>query len=101
MGPSIRPIRRLEVLGYQKVEADELLGCLLVPGEGFEPPTFGLQNRCTTTVLTRLDIVFATFSARRPDAELNAFVEHVQLLFRCACFSRFIAPFANVVSGRT
>jgi hypothetical protein len=26
----------------------------LVPGEGFEPPTFGLQNRCTATVLTRL-----------------------------------------------
>lgn len=26
---------------------------ILVPGEGFEPPTFGLQNRCTTTVLTR------------------------------------------------
>jgi hypothetical protein len=25
----------------------------LVPGEGFEPPTFGLQNRCTTAVLTR------------------------------------------------
>lgn len=25
----------------------------LVPGEGFEPPAFGLQNRCTTTVLTR------------------------------------------------
>ena len=25
-----------------------------MPGEGFEPPTFGLQNRCTTTVLTRL-----------------------------------------------
>jgi hypothetical protein len=24
-----------------------------VPGEGFEPPTFGLQNRCTATVLTR------------------------------------------------
>jgi hypothetical protein len=24
-----------------------------VPGEGFEPPAFGLQNRCTTTVLTR------------------------------------------------
>ncbi len=24
-----------------------------MPGEGFEPPTFGLQNRCTTTVLTR------------------------------------------------
>ena len=26
---------------------------MLVPGEGFEPPTFGLQNRCTATVLTR------------------------------------------------
>ncbi len=25
----------------------------LVPGEGFEPPTFSLQNCCTTTVLTR------------------------------------------------
>ena len=24
-----------------------------MPGEGFEPPTFGLQNRCTATVLTR------------------------------------------------
>ena len=24
-----------------------------MPGEGFEPPTFGLQNRCTTAVLTR------------------------------------------------
>jgi hypothetical protein len=26
----------------------------LMPGEGIEPPTFGLQNRCTTAVLTRL-----------------------------------------------
>ena len=25
----------------------------MVPGEGFEPPTFGLQNHCTTAVLTR------------------------------------------------
>jgi hypothetical protein len=25
----------------------------VVPGEGLEPPTFGLQNRCTTAVLTR------------------------------------------------
>ncbi len=24
-----------------------------MPAEGFEPPTFGLQNRCTTTVLSR------------------------------------------------
>jgi hypothetical protein len=27
--------------------------CNLVPAEGFEPPTYGLQNRCTTTVLSR------------------------------------------------
>ena len=34
--------------------ADERHSChLMVPGEGFEPPTFGLQNRCTATVLTR------------------------------------------------
>jgi hypothetical protein len=26
---------------------------LLVPGEGFEPPTNGLQNRCSTAELTR------------------------------------------------
>ena len=26
----------------------------LVPGEGIEPPTFGLQNRCSTTELARL-----------------------------------------------
>ncbi len=26
---------------------------LLVPGEGFEPPTCGLQNRCSTAELTR------------------------------------------------
>ena len=30
-----------------------VLARAMVPGEGFEPPTFGLQNRCTTTVLTR------------------------------------------------
>jgi hypothetical protein len=30
-------------------------GEAMVPGEGFEPPTFGLQNRCTAAVLTRHD----------------------------------------------
>src|SRR6202030_3326837 len=25
----------------------------MMPAEGFEPPTYGLQNRCTTTVLSR------------------------------------------------
>ncbi len=28
---------------------------LLVPGEGIEPPTNGLQNRCSTAELTRQD----------------------------------------------
>ena len=27
----------------------------MMPAEGFEPPTYGLQNRCTTTVLSRHD----------------------------------------------
>jgi hypothetical protein len=28
---------------------------LLVPAEGIEPPTFGLQNRCSTAELSRLE----------------------------------------------
>jgi hypothetical protein len=28
-----------------------------LPAEGFEPPTYGLQNRCTTTVLSRPGVV--------------------------------------------
>ena len=72
----------------------------MVPGEGFEPPTFGLQNRCTTTVLTRQDIVFTVFAPPHLPRKLNALVEHVQLLFRKTRLSRFMAPLANVVSGR-
>jgi hypothetical protein len=49
-----------------------------MPGEGFEPPTFGLQNRCTTTVLTRQYVVSALCITQRVDAKLNVFVEHVQ-----------------------
>jgi hypothetical protein len=38
----------------------------MVPGEGFEPPTFGLQNRCTATVLTRLiNVIYKAVRARR------------------------------------
>ena len=37
----------------------------MMPGEGFEPPTFGLQNRCTTTVLTRQGV-------RRPHPDFRA-----------------------------
>jgi hypothetical protein len=35
------------------VEWALFFGAGLVPGEGFEPPTFGLQNRCSTAELTR------------------------------------------------
>src|SRR5258707_11449494 len=38
----------------------------MVPGEGFEPPTFGLQNRCTTTVLTRPTFEIIIFAPPRP-----------------------------------
>jgi hypothetical protein len=34
------------------------LGGKPVPGKGFEPLAFGLQNRCSTTELTRLEWVF-------------------------------------------
>jgi hypothetical protein len=33
-----------------------------VPGEGFEPPTNGLQNRCSTTELTRHCGTFSTLA---------------------------------------
>ena len=40
---------------------------LLVPGEGIEPPTFGLQNRCSTAELTRrTGGAFGLLSASRP-----------------------------------
>ena len=32
----------------------------MVPDEGIEPPTFGLQNRCTTAVLIRRAVSGAT-----------------------------------------
>jgi hypothetical protein len=38
----------------------------MVPAEGFEPPTFGLQNRCTTTVLSRPGGALALNCAKGP-----------------------------------
>src|SRR5262245_19501723 len=37
---------------FRRHIADKCL-ILLVPGEGLEPPTNGLQNRCSTAELTR------------------------------------------------
>jgi hypothetical protein len=38
----------------------------MVPGEGFEPPTFGLQNRCTAAVLTRPNELIHRGNSRLP-----------------------------------
>jgi hypothetical protein len=35
------------------IPANPGVGDHVVPDEGIEPPTFGLQNRCTTAVLIR------------------------------------------------
>jgi len=43
----------------------------LVPPERFELPTFGLQNRCTTTVLKGLKIGWLTW-ARTRDNLINS-----------------------------
>jgi hypothetical protein len=43
----------------------------MVPGEGFEPPTFGLQNRCTATVLTRLALRRYLFASERSNPSDN------------------------------
>ncbi len=53
----------------------------MVPGEGFEPPTFGLQNRCTTTVLTRRP--WGRFSMCRPQGqdEIYDFEKNLGLIF--------------------
>ena len=60
----------LNITGLPRYEVERLIHSILnflpflVPGEGFEPPTFGLQNRCTTTVLTRQIIKdLASFAA--------------------------------------
>lgn len=37
----------------------------MVPDEGIEPPTFGLQNRCTTAVLIRRRIFALAVQPRR------------------------------------
>ena len=82
MCPRWVPIRRCKVPGkIQYLKGASRCRCAAgMPGEGFEPPTFGLQNRCTTTVLTRQGIVFTAFSVQRSDQELDLMVEHVQLL---------------------
>jgi hypothetical protein len=39
---------------FLAIDADNTCLISLVPGEGLEPPTNGLQNRCSTAELTRL-----------------------------------------------
>jgi hypothetical protein len=40
-------------------DKNDCLNRKMVPGEGIEPPTFGLQNRCSTAELTRPQVVLA------------------------------------------
>jgi hypothetical protein len=40
--------------GLSALESCRIFFSKKMPAEGFEPPTYGLQNRCTTTVLSRL-----------------------------------------------
>jgi hypothetical protein len=54
------PVRWQERQQNQNLEAFPKFPFGVMPGEGFEPPTFGLQNRCTTTVLTRRRRSFTT-----------------------------------------
>ena len=49
------------------------VGMPAMPGEGFEPPTFGLQNRCTTAVLTRPSEPPLSQMHRRDDGSLDGF----------------------------
>ena len=48
-----RPATYIAVTNEGEAEFERPAPDCVVPGEGFEPPTFGLQNRCTATVLTR------------------------------------------------
>ena len=53
-------------------DPDAVIG--LVPDEGLEPPTFGLQNRCTTAVLTRHERNLRELPAPSPVAALVPFL---------------------------
>ncbi len=51
-----------------------------MPAEGFEPPTFGLQNRCTTTVLSRPEGAYSkNFVKRKSNKAVLRFCRPRQL----------------------
>ena len=58
-GPWVLPLR------HQKPDLRAFRGEGMVPGKGFEPLTFGLQNRCTTAVLTRQLVDLAALSGHQ------------------------------------
>src|SRR3546814_19556668 len=53
LGPSVSIWVVKAILGKGGDSRSRLPASLMVSGEGIEPPTFGLQHRCTTAVLTR------------------------------------------------
>ena len=51
----MRPVATRHVRDVNAYIGDRFAG-LVVPDEGIEPPTFGLQNRCSTAELIRLPV---------------------------------------------
>jgi hypothetical protein len=55
---------------------------LLVPAEGIEPPTFGLQNRCSTAELSRRRGTASSVSIERQTADFMDFATEAATGFR-------------------
>ena len=86
----------IRVLEYGSEEALGLLNGLLwrlvpgftVPGEGIEPPTNGLQNRCSTAELTRHSETFCTSLLKLPPD-----CHHCHRVLFLFCAQRIECPF--------
>jgi hypothetical protein len=57
---------------------------VMVPGAGFEPATFGLQNRCSTPELTRRSPITLGFLSAKFDAGMNIYHLSTQSAAVCA-----------------
>ena len=66
----------------------------MVPDEGIEPPTFGLQNRCTTAVLIRRRDPHIAQGPRKQGAKRSQMEE-------AASFGPFMAFLGEGGAGRS
>ncbi len=86
----------------------------MVPGEGLEPPTNGLQNRCSTAELTRQRLPLWTLRCRGQEAKFatgaifgasvpgffRCVFRHIETLAQSAFLGSFLPfPRLNVVSS--